>query len=92
VPAPPRRYHDDVISNRIPNLAEYASGLEPAHVDSGPLKIVLRLQGMNATVTVAYQRLAVLSDIQFSWQTSTNLLDWMPTTPTQQQLGAGRDP
>lgn len=63
----------------IPNLAEYAFGLEANHADPGPLKIGYdrRFLGWN----VSYERLAVLSDILVTWQTSTNLVDWIPWVP-----------
>jgi Immunoglobulin domain len=76
----------------IPNLAEYAFGFEPTRVDTGPLKITRAAPGTNATVIVSYERLAVLSDIQFSWQASSDLTGWAPATPDQEAIGPGRDP
>jgi hypothetical protein len=76
----------------IPNRAEYAFGLEPNHADAGPLKIAQGGSGSGTSVTVSYERLAVLSDIQFSWESSANLLEWKPASPTQERVGPGRDP
>jgi hypothetical protein len=73
----------------IPNLAEYAFGLEPDHADAGPLKIAKNGAG---SAIVSYERLAVLSDIQFSWENSQNLREWTPASPTQEAVGPGRDP
>ena len=61
------------------NLAEHALGLEPTHGDAGPLEIVRGAAGSDQAITSSYERPAVLSEIQFSWQSSTNLLDWVPS-------------
>ena len=82
----------DPEGDRIPNLAEYAFGLESTRADASPLKIIQGAPGPNQLVAVSYERLAVLSDIQFSWQTSVNLVDWTPVSPPLEQLAAGRDP
>ncbi|MEK7676247.1 MAG: hypothetical protein AAB676_10495 [Verrucomicrobiota bacterium] len=76
----------------IPNLAEYAFGLELTRADASPLKIIQGAPGPMPRVAVSYERLAVLSDIQLSWQTSANLVDWTTTSPTLEQVASGRDP
>lgn len=82
----------DPDADGIPNLAEYALGLEPNHVDAGPLRILQNAEGRSASVTVSYERLALLSDVQFTWQTSTDLLDWSSVTPAQEDVGTGQSP
>jgi hypothetical protein len=76
----------------IPNLAEYAFGLEPTHADARPLKIAQNGTGSAATAIVSYDRLAVLSDIQFSWESSPDLREWTPASPTHETVGPRRDP
>jgi hypothetical protein len=73
----------------IPNLAEYALGLEPNHSNPASLKIVSSAGG---GVSVRYDRLAVLGDIQFSWKTSTDLRDWTLATPQRESVSTSRDP
>src|SRR5262249_13819993 len=73
----------------IPNLVEYALGLEPNQPDAKPLKIA---QNSVGSAIVSYERLAVLSDIQFSWESSPDLREWIPASPTQETIGPGRDP
>jgi hypothetical protein len=76
----------------IPNLAEYAFGLEPTEVDAGPLKITQTASASGATVLASYERLAVLSDIQFTWERLANLLEWTRASPTEERTGPGREP
>jgi hypothetical protein len=73
----------------ISNLAEYALGLEPNQSNSGSLKIVATVAG---GVSVRYNRLAVLGDIQFSWQTSKDLVHWTLATPAHESVSTGHDP
>jgi len=80
----------DPDGDRIPNLAEYAFGFEPTHADTHVLKAFR--SGPSASFRISYERLAVLSDILFEWQTSTNLMDWTPATPLVELLGPGREP
>ncbi len=82
----------DLEADGIPNLAEYACALEPMHVDAGPLKIAQNNSDPNSTVIASYERLAVLSDIQFRWESSTNLIYWSAIAPIQEQVSLGRDP
>jgi len=76
----------------IPNLAEYAFGLEPTHADAEPLTIEPAPSASGAIVLASYERLAVLSDIQFTWERSVNLLGWTPASPTEERSGPGREP
>jgi len=76
----------------IPNLAEYAFGLEPNHADGSPVKIAQASAASGGIAVVSYERLAVLSDIEFSWETSPNLREWTPVSPVQEAIGPGRDP
>lgn len=82
----------DLDGDRIPNLAEYAFGLEPSRADASPLNITRGTGDASATVSIAYERLAVLGDIQFSWQTSDNLVEWIPVSPAQESIVLDRDP
>lgn len=76
----------------IPNLAEYAFGLESTRADASPLKILQAAPGPIPVVAVSYERLAVLSDVQFYWQESANLVDWTTPSPALEQIASGRDP
>src|SRR5437867_3780874 len=76
----------------ISNLAEYAFGLEPVRADTSPLKISKGPGNTPPTVLVAYERLAVLGDIQFSWQVSDNLVSWAAVSDEQEKITPGRDP
>jgi hypothetical protein len=76
----------------ISNLAEYAFGLEPVRTDTSPLKISKGPGNTPPTVLVAYERLAVLGDIQFSWQVSDNLVSWAAVSDEQEKITPGRDP
>ena len=61
----------------ISNLAEYAFGLEPNHPDAAPVSATLSHRGNNSPVlNVTYDRLAVLGDIRFAWETSADLVHW----------------
>lgn len=76
----------------LPNLAEYAFATEPTQADGSPLEINQSTPGPGQPITLAYERPAMLSDIEFYWESCNNLVDWRHTSPTQQQTGAGRDP
>jgi hypothetical protein len=76
----------------ITNLREYAFGLEPTRMDTNPLKITESASGPDMRITLFYERLAVLSDIQFAWQTSVDLMSWALSTPEQEKIVAGTDP
>jgi hypothetical protein len=73
----------------LPNLAEYALGREPARVDAVSFTATRVNDGK---LSLSFERLAVLGDIQFSWQTSTNLVNWVAINPTQEIVVSGRDP
>jgi hypothetical protein len=64
----------------IPNLAEYAFGLEPGHPDPRPVRALVTDSSVSGgpAIAIEYERLAVLSDIRLTWETSTNLKDWTP--------------
>ena len=83
----------DTDGDGIPNLAEYTFGLQPNHADASLLRAILSDTGPAAGITLSYERLAVLSDIQFSWQKSTNLADWSPVTalPLRAAITLGRE-
>ncbi|MEO8427659.1 MAG: hypothetical protein ABI651_11175, partial [Verrucomicrobiota bacterium] len=70
--------------------AEYAFGLEPGHADQSPLRAFR--SGPSYSNRISYERLAVLSDIHFEWQTSTDLINWSKAVPPLEIVGPGRDP
>jgi len=70
----------------ISNLAEYALGLEPNHPDAQALGIAQDDASSGRLLKAGYDRLAVLSDINFSWQTSTNLSDWTAVIPEHETV------
>ena len=76
----------------IPNLVEYAFGLEPTQSNSSPFQITIGHSSSVPQVAVSSERLAVLGDIHFSWQESINLVEWTPITPEQETISAGRNP
>lgn len=80
----------DTDGDGIPNLAEYAFGLEPGHPDQSPLRVFR--SGPASAYRIAYERLAVLSAIRFEWQTSTDLINWTTLVPPLEIVGPGRDP
>jgi hypothetical protein len=75
----------------ISNLAEYALGLEPNHPDAQPLGIAQDAAGPGRVLKFSYDRLAVLSDINFSWQTSVNLSDWAPVIPEHETVSTAAE-
>jgi hypothetical protein len=82
----------DADKDGIPNLAEYAFGLEPTRANASALTILQGTLGFIPAVALSYERLAVLSDIQFSWQISADLVDWTATSAALEQVASGRDP
>jgi hypothetical protein len=74
----------DPDNDSMPNLLEYALGLEPRRPDPNPLQITS--SGTNAALMLSYTRLAVLGDVAFSWWASTNLTEWQPFIPDQERI------
>ena len=79
----------DPDGDTIPNLAEYALGLEPTHPDPSPLRALV---GLFSSMAIEYEQLAVLSDIRFTWQSSLNLKDWTRVAPWGQSVVSASDP
>jgi hypothetical protein len=74
----------------IPNLVEYALGLEPTTADPPPLHAAILHEAQGDNLTLAYSQLSVLSDIQFTWESSVDLVGWQPATPAHDTLaGSG---
>jgi hypothetical protein len=73
----------------IPNLMEYALSLSPAGKDPNPLREAGTGIGSPATLSVSYQRLAILGDLSFGWRASLNLADWRPVSPADEQMISG---
>src|SRR5437868_740514 len=65
----------------IPNFSEYALGLEPDHPDSGVLRTKLELDPAIGGFHVSFTHPSVLSDVEFAWEESTDLLHWQPSQP-----------
>jgi len=65
----------------IPNFAEYALGLEPNHPDSGVLQTKLELNQANSGFHGSFTHPTVLSDVEFAWEESTDLIHWQPSQP-----------
>jgi hypothetical protein len=73
----------DPDADGIPCLMEYALGLEPGQVDGNPLGIVYTSSG-SGSVRLSYRRLAVLSDVRFFWEASSDLREWQEIVPGDQ--------
>ncbi|MEK7684743.1 MAG: sialidase family protein [Verrucomicrobiota bacterium] len=76
----------------IPNLFKYAFGLEPAIPAASPLLITGSGSGQQLPVALSCQRLAVLSDLEFSWESSNDLVSWQTFVPLDQTVGPAIDP
>lgn len=68
----------DPDSDGIPNFSEYALGLEPNRANAGTLQVT-PLSGRGFFVT--YTHPTVLSDVEFSWEESTDLVRWKGSQP-----------
>ncbi len=80
----------------IPNLAEYAHGLEPRHADPAPLHYKSGVTttdpaGTRAALPLSYNYSPVLDDIAFSWVASDDLTLWSPIMPAEQASQAGAE-
>lgn len=74
----------------IPNLMEYALGLEPTRPDGSPLRL-LRAGPIGdgyGGVTVEFVRMRSASDIEWSWQVTRNLVDWFAALPFDTSSGS----
>ncbi len=76
----------------LPNLFKYAFGLEPAISEQSPLLIAGADSGQNPTMALTCQRLAVLSDLEFSWESSSDLVSWQTFVPIDLTAGPAMDP
>lgn len=63
----------DPDADEIPCLMEYALGREPGQVDGNPLGYTFSGSGQ---LRLSYRRLAVLSDVRFFWEASSDLREW----------------
>ena len=70
----------------IPNLAEYALGLEPTHHDPPPMHSTIVRDARGYKLHLTYSHLAVLADIEFAWESSDDLATWQPDTPAQETV------
>ncbi|MCI0538816.1 MAG: hypothetical protein L0Z50_26725, partial [Verrucomicrobiales bacterium] len=64
----------------IANLAEYALGREPTHADPRTFNHVQFSEGRGLEVSFTHPD--VVSDVQFEWEESTDLVHWQPSQPT----------
>jgi hypothetical protein len=71
---------------------EYALGLEPNHPDTRTVSIAQSDTVSGRSIKLTSDRLAVLSDINFSWQTSSNLRDWTSVTPDHETVSTATEP
>jgi len=76
----------------IANLAEYAFGLEPNQLDPSPLVVRVDNSGQSPMLNIGFERLAVLGDIQVSWESSMDLLQWAHAQPAAENVTPGHEP
>ena len=76
----------------LPNVMEYALGRDPKRWEESPLHSTHEERPTGGTVSVAFEPMAVLSDVRFSWQTTSDFVQWLAATPNDELRVEGRVP
>ena len=71
----------DLESDGIPNLLEYALHANPLTPDATRLPVIA-IEGSDLTLT--YSKVTTATDIQYSVEQSTDLVNWTPANPTDE--------
>ncbi|MBI4323857.1 MAG: exo-alpha-sialidase [Chloroflexi bacterium] len=76
----------------LSNLFKYAVGLEPAVPSASPLLMAGTSSDPGRTIALTCQRLAMLSDLDFSLLASTDLVSWQTFVPVGETVEPVTDP
>lgn len=82
----------DPDADGAPNALEYALGQSPRTPDPAALSVRQRANDGDNLLSVEYERLVDLADVQLRWLGSSNLVHWDYTVPLSTTISPGASP
>ena len=70
----------------LSNWIEYGLGLEPDRMEARPTLRINTPLATSASLEITYERMNAATDVQWSWQFSSDLVHWTEATPSNQTV------